>query len=361
MKMTKSYGNFFIVIPAYNPDEKLIQSIEELYIHIDGSNIIIVNDGSNEELSIRIFKYIHSKYNNIIILNHPINLGKGAALKTAFMYIMMFYPNVEGVVTMDSDGQHLVEDVLKVLHVMQENINNKNYNFLILGYRSFKNIPFRSFIGNTISRYFYYLLTGKKLKDTQTGLRAISKKVMIESLKITYNRYEFETEQLLIAIENKVEIIEIPIQTIYYDNNKRSHFNPLLDSVRIYFVLLRYIFSSIAVAIFDLALFTIILFTSKFDNIYVLNLISRNASIVFQFFLLKNFVFKEKYSVLRFIIFILYVNFMGYISSFMQIKFNEFTNFGIIFSKVIIESILFIINFAFIRNIVLYIEEKEKV
>lgn len=359
MKMVKAYENFFIVIPAYNPNEKLIQSIEEVCIHIDVSNIIIVNDGSNKELSIKIFKYIYSKYNNITILNHPVNLGKGAALKTAFMYILMNFPKVKGVVTMDSDGQHSVEDVLKLLHIMQEKIDNKNYNFLILGCRRFKNIPFRSFIGNTISRYVYFLLTGKKLKDTQTGLRAISKKVMIESLKITYNRYEFETEQLLIAIENKIEIIEIPIQTIYYDNNKSSHFNPFWDSIRIYFVLFRYIFSSIAVAIFDFVLFTMILLTLNYDNVYFLNLISRNASIVFQFFLLKNFVFKEKFSVLRFIIFILYVNFMGYISSFMQIKFNEFTNFGIILCKVVIESILFIINFSFIKNIIFFKEVKE--
>jgi len=344
MKM-KKYG---FVIPAYNPDQQLLHVIANIQQE-STHTIFVIDDGSNKETQ-KIFTTIREEYKNVIVVRHIINLGKGAALKTIFNYILSNYPQIDGVVTLDSDGQHSTKDCIHILQTLETNVNS-----FVLGHRTFsKDIPLKSYIGNNISKFIYKIILGRSFKDTQTGLRGISKDFMKQCLSIKSNRFEFETEQLAIAVNNDIHIIEIPIETIYIENNKASSFRPLIDSFRIYFILFRYGLSSIITAIVDFVIFMIAL--SFGTNILISNMLARTVSIGIQFNLLDKFVFHTKSKIMSFILFALYVYVMGIISAMTQISIIEHLNISIITAKILVEGILFFINFAFLR---LYIFTKK--
>src|SRR4051812_45628679 len=104
-----------IIMPAYQPDEKAIQVIEELVQLHDGP-IFIVDDGSNAS-------YVFNKldtFEQVTILRHAANQGKGRALKTAFHYVSNECPDLRAVVTIDADGQHLTKDIMKLVRSLGE-------------------------------------------------------------------------------------------------------------------------------------------------------------------------------------------------------------------------------------------------
>ena len=219
-----------------------------------------------------------------------------------------------------------------------------------MGHRTFgKEIPLKSYIGNNISKFVYRFILGRSFKDTQTGLRGLTKIFMKQCLTIKENGFEFETGQLAIAVNNSnLNIIEIPIQTIYIENNKATSFRPLIDSFKIYFVLFRYAFASLLTAIVDFIIFIIALHFGS--SVFVANMLSRTASISVQFTLLDKIVFYTKAKMGRFILFISYVYIMGIISAWIQISAIENLNVSIISAKIIVEAILFFVNFAFLRT-----------
>jgi putative flippase GtrA len=338
---------YAFIVPAYNPDEILLEVVKNIQLESE-NKIFIIDDGSNE-LSHNIFEQLKSdEYNNIIFIKHAINMGKGAALKTVFNHILTQYENIEGVVTLDSDGQHSIEDCMKVLDELK-----KDDKAFVLGHRTFsKDIPLKSYVGNNISKFIYKLVLGRGFQDTQTGLRGVSKEFMKKCLTIKSNRFEFETEQLVIATNqiNDVTIIEIPIETIYIENNKASSFRPLTDSFKIYFVLFRYGLSSVLTSIVD---FIVFLFILQFGiSVFNSNLISRTAATFVQFFLLKKFVFNSKSGLKTFILFYVYVMVMGSFSAWIQIAITEQFGTSIIMSKTLTEIFLFFVNFAFLRSFI---------
>ena len=305
--------------------------------------MVIVNDGSEEKCDY-IFEAV-SKHNFVKMVSHAVNIGKGAALKTGINYILNNFPSCQSIVTADADGQHHPDDILKIVHLAKA-----NYTSLILGCRSFdEDIPLRSKLGNNISKVMYSIFLGLKLQDTQTGLRALPIQLARETLKVKANRYELETEQLILASRMKLSIVQESIQTIYEDNNSSSHFNPVFDSIRIYYALFRYVLSSIATALVDFIAF--IMLNPILDNLIYSNLGSRAVALFVQFFLLKNFVFKAQgRSLLKFIFFIVYVAAIGLLSGTIQSSMNAHLTTGILFNKILVESFLFIFNFLFLRD-----------
>ena len=229
-------------------------------------------------------------------------------------------------------------------------IQNKANTF-ILGSRKFsRDIPFRSCIGNTISRFVYLLALGKYFQDTQTGLRGLSKPIMEKSLIIKSNRFEFETNQLALVTQpnSKIKIIEIPIETKYFSSNKASSFRPLIDSFQIYFVLARYLGTSIVIFFIDILIFTGLLEVGS--TILISNLLARAVTIVVQFFITKNFVFKSTSGIRSFLFFVFYVLLMGLVSVNIQLRLSEFMDIKPIVSKMLTEGVLFFVNFAFLRT-----------
>ena len=242
-----------VVIPSYEPDDRFKELIKEL--QAEQCNVLVIDDGSD---SIRFRRYFdEAEQRGCYVIHHPCNMGKGAALKTAFRYILNDMPDVIGCVTVDSDGQHSIPDTI---HVSEELVMHPDA--LVLGCRVFdpKIVPFKSRAGNNITRFVFRVFCGMSLMDTQTGLRGISRQFMEQCLKNKYDRFEYETQMLFDARDLKMDIVEVPIETIYDSKEKHlTHFNPFKDSVRIYKLIFgeffRYIASSLVSAVFDILLF----------------------------------------------------------------------------------------------------------
>jgi hypothetical protein len=130
-----------------------------------------------------------------------------------------------------------VSDILRVARTLKSNPEK-----LVMGSRVFdRNVPFRSLVGNNFTSSLLHLITGKRIKDTQTGLRGLPMSLMEWMSGVPLNGYDFEMEILLGCLVKQMPILEVEIETIYLNRNQSSHFNPALDSLRIYAVILRYV------------------------------------------------------------------------------------------------------------------------
>lgn len=221
-----------IVIPSYKPDKTLIPYISELK-RAAAFPVIVVDDGSPET-----FKPIFDKiqlFPDCHVLSHPKNLGKGAAIKTAIRFYLKKIKNCRGIITADCDGQHRIQDVLKIAKVMEAEPDA-----LVLGCRHFdRSTPSRSLIGNrmiSVAMQFMYNVT---LEDTQTGLRGMPNRLLPTLEKLSGNRYEYELNVLIHARKVNTPFITVPIKTLYFNHNQGSHYHPVRDSLRITGQLLR--------------------------------------------------------------------------------------------------------------------------
>lgn len=253
-----------IVIPAYEPDEKLLGVLRD-FTEQTTYSILVVNDGSSDACR-PVFDAVQ-QFARVTLLEHEVNRGKGAAMKTAFEYIGSHFPADETVMTVDADGQHLVKDALRVAERL-----HAHPDALILGSRKFTgNVPFKSRMGNAITRGVFRFTTGVHVYDTQTGLRAFSAKRIPEMLALKGDRYEYEINQLVYCTQHSIDIVEEWIETVYIEENKSSHFHVLKDSFRIYKVLLlgtsfiKFIASSFSCFLIDYAVYAALLgITSQF-------------------------------------------------------------------------------------------------
>ena len=247
-----------IIIPSYEPDERLIDIIKDL-VEADLTPIVLVDDGSGDEYS-KYFKEAQQIMGDKgVLLTHEVNKGKGRALKTAFSYILDGdLKTAIGAITADSDGQHAVECISKVKDALIAHPDD-----LILGVRKFDgaDVPWKSRAGNTITIKVVSYISGLNISDTQTGLRGISNAFMKDLLDVKGERFEFET-QMLLETKNKINITEVPIKTVYDSaTDHKTHFDPWKDSIRIYKLFgvqfLKFLFASLSSCVLDLVLFAI--------------------------------------------------------------------------------------------------------
>lgn len=244
-----SYYEIPVIIPAYEPDEKLITLLQQLK-EAGIVSIVVVDDGSGAAYR-ELFERAEA-VEGCTVLRHAVNLGKGRALKTAFNYCLMQFPELAGCVTADSDGQHTPRDILACMKKMWENPAA-----LVLGCRDFDgpDVPVRSSFGNKCTRKVFGYLIGLSVSDTQTGLRAIPAFFMEILMNVKGERFEYETNMLIETKNREIPILEVPVETIYIEENKTSHFNPIKDSIRIYMIFCKFIFSSLSSSVLDLILF----------------------------------------------------------------------------------------------------------
>ena len=282
----------YLVIPAYEPDQELIKLVEKAY-HTGKFEMIVVNDGSSEKYD-EIFREV-SRY--AAVLKHEKNRGKGAALKTAYAYIRD--QAITGiVVTADADGQHSLEDILSVA-VYSEN----HPEALVLGQRTFRgNIPLKSRFGNLITRYIFWAQSQRKVEDTQTGLRAFSTVYLPFMMRVEGDRYEYEMNVLLFWAKRQYLIREIPIETIYRNGNRSSHFRPVQDAWRIYKDLFKFGGVSMLSFLMDYGIYSLLvalLPLTPGGNIVVANTAARCVSGTFNFEMNRRYVFRQKGQVVR--------------------------------------------------------------
>ncbi|MGN1179627.1 MAG: glycosyltransferase [Suilimivivens sp.] len=286
-----------VIIPSYEPDEKLLQLLAALREN-GFLQIVLVDDGSGEEYQ-HFFDQAEKEF-DCHVIHHESNCGKGRALKTAFTFVLHEFPDSVGSITADSDGQHTPECILACAEALLANPD-----CLIMGCRCFdkENVPARSEFGNKCTRVVMKYLAGVSVSDTQTGLRGIPAPFMKELLSVKGDRFEFETNMLMETKRNKVSIVEVPIQTIYIEENKTSHFNPIKDSLRIYMIFGKFLFSSLSSSVLDLILFTILCYLLKGQQwgrityIMVATVFARVISAVYNYSVNYRVVFESRNSV----------------------------------------------------------------
>lgn len=329
-----------ILIPAYRPTPTLVDLVAALRAET-AVPILIVDDGSGPDYA-QVFTDCAS-FPGVEVRRNAVNLGKGMALKHGFNHLLVAQPAIEAFVTADADGQHRPKDILAVAAACDARS-------LVLGVRAFDGaVPLKSRVGNAISRQVYRFAAGIRLSDTQTGLRGVPRRLAELCLSIRSNRYEFETEQLVTAKNEGFGFKEVAIDTIYLDNNRGTHFHPLRDSFRIYFVLIRYTAASLSTAVIDFIVFALLSMAGV--GIMGANLGARTVAVFVQFYLLKRFVFKAPGSLLRLVVFVAYVAVMGFVSAAAQIQIADLLPVGITGAKIIVESLLFVLNFLFLRDL----------
>lgn len=334
-----------ILIPTYEPTIKLIKLIEEIQ-DLTQIPIIVVNDGSDKKYQ-EIFKTIQEKH--IKILTHDNNKGKGEALKTGIQYLLQI-GDTQGCVCADSDGQHRAKDIVKIAQELQASKKD-----MILGVRNFKGneIPFRSKFGNTLSKILFHEMTGERIIDTQTGLRAYSAKIFTWLLQIEGNRYEYEFNMLLKLREDKIKYKTIEIQTIYEHKNKVSHFRPIQDSILIYKPVCKFLLFSIISASIDFGLLLIFEYTLK--NLLIAVVLSRSISSLFNFVCNKNYVFKRKSKhqtipmAIKYYVLVIIIMIGNYL---ILNGLYKIVKMKLIFAKIITEIILYFFSFIIQKRVV---------
>ena len=237
----------YVLIPAYQPDARLPRLILELHRADPSTKIVVVDDGSGQKFS-DIFEASATAGAHVISYEH--NRGKGYALREGFTWIRdVAGDSPECVVTADADGQHTLNDIFRVGRTCTDTGKS------VLGVREFVgHVPARSRIGNTATSALFWLATGWKLKDTQTGLRAFPVALLPELLEVQGDRYEYELRVLLHLAKFRHPVTQIPIETIYEAGNPTSHFRPLQDSARIWAPLLKFAASSGVATVIDYVL-----------------------------------------------------------------------------------------------------------
>ena len=220
-----------VVIPTYNNGGTIGRVVEETLAECD--DVIVVNDGSTDATA-----SILSAIEGITLVTLTKNSGKGAALKAGFRKALDM--EFSYAITLDGDGQHYPKEISRFLQANREHPWS-----LIVGSRQSHNgdsphcenrlegQPEGSRFANQFSNFWFWVQTGRKLSDTQTGYRLYPLK-RLHGLSLLTSRYEAELELLVFASWHGVELVEIPIDVYYPPKEERvSHFRPGKDFARI--------------------------------------------------------------------------------------------------------------------------------
>lgn len=339
--------NVAALIPAFKPGPALIDTLEGLKRR-GFDRIVVIDDGSGPDHA-EIFAQAAAL--GAVVLRHAVNMGKGAALKTGLNAICA-EAQVAGIVTVDADGQHLPADVAKVAASFLEQPGD-----LVLGARRFERAPLRSRLGNELTRLLFRVAHGQALLDTQTGLRAFNLDFARATLEIPSKRYEFELDMLILARKTDVPIRSVPIATVYIDNNASSHFNPLVDSVKIYFSLFRFSLAGLTAAIIDNTLFWLLF--SAGAPILLSQACGRTVASMANYAMLKRLVFhsdeRDRIAAPKYVASVVVFGLMSYG---LIIASKDVLGIAVVPAKIAIEIAIFLANYALQR--VLVFKERER-
>ncbi len=344
------YYNVTVVIPSYDPNKKLMSLVNEL-LDNGFDDIVIVDDGSSAEH--KKFLPDTQKYPFCTVLTHRRNRGKGASLKTAFEFFLKNRKGKAGVITVNDDGQHVISDIMACAEKMLKTEK------IVLGCRNLsdQNLSLKSRIGNKITRIVFRLFCGLKISDTQTALRAIPTKHVEDFVDIGGSRYEYETNILLETKKRQIDFIEMTIDTSHVDKNKHSHFRPIMDSLRIYKLILAFAFSSLFSMAVELLVYWLLLqffFHGEGDILWA-DLIARVPSSVVNFVINKNQVFDVKGGmmrpILRYTLLAVVLSFtsVSLVKGFSVLTGSENAALRTVF-KMPVDTLLFFVSFRFQQN-----------
>jgi len=218
--------NIFILIPAYNAAKTLPDVIDRLSQVVSPHQLIVVDDGSTDNTATVLQHY------GVVVLSHPQNQGKGAALRTGMDYALRH--GARAVITLDADGQHDPQELPQFLKHSSAD--------LVIGTRehTLKSTPFHRYLSNSITSLILSLVAKQRIRDSQSGYRLLSARVM-RTINLVTHRYETESEILIKAGRRGFSIDALPIQTVYSRENI-SHIQPLRDTWRFIVLIFRSFF-----------------------------------------------------------------------------------------------------------------------
>jgi glycosyltransferase involved in cell wall biosynthesis len=266
-----SVAQMAALIPVRRQEPSLVPLVDALLDAGFGA-VILVDDGSPAEDK-AVFASLAAK-SRVHLLNHAVNLGKGRALKTGINFFLTAFPGFAGLVTADADGQHTVSDIVRVARELLAGSGRP-----VLGCRTFAgDVPLRSRFGNLLTRQIFHFVSGHGVGDTQSGLRGFPSALLPDLVALPGERYEYEMTVLAHLCARGHMPVELPIATVYIDNNRSSHFNPVRDSMRIYFVLVRFYASSLISAGLDLVGFSVAYWLAH--NVLAAVAVGRSSSLV---------------------------------------------------------------------------------
>jgi glycosyltransferase involved in cell wall biosynthesis len=214
--------NVCVIIPTYN-NQRTLKRVIEGVLELT-NNIIIVNDGSTDTTST-----ILKDYHQIQQIQFLENKGKGVALRKGFKHAISL--GYHFAITIDSDGQHFPSDIPNFINELEQNHSKDS---LIIGSRNMEQegVPGKSSFGNKFSNFWFWVETGIKLKDTQSGFRLYPLNI-IKNLKFYTTKFEFEIEVIVKTAWKDIDVKNIPIQVLYDESERVSHFRPFKDFTRI--------------------------------------------------------------------------------------------------------------------------------
>lgn len=210
-----------VLIPTFNNEQTLgnvIRSVQEY-----SKDIIVVNDGSTDST-----EKILQQFQNINLVSYTPNKGKGHALRKGFMRAIEL--GYDYVISIDSDGQHFAEDLPKFLYALQDHPAA-----IIMGVRNMAQagVPGKSSFGHKFSNFWFWVETGIKMNDTQSGYRLYPIR-LLSGMKFITRKFEFEIEVMVRSVWHGIAMAEVPVKVFYAPKEDRvSHFRPFQDFTRI--------------------------------------------------------------------------------------------------------------------------------
>ncbi len=247
--MIASSRPLWVLVPAYEPDERLVTLVADLRKELPEARVLVVDDGSGAGYT-GVFERAVAA--GVVVVRHAHNYGKAEALRTGLAAVAERAPRAD-IVCVDCDGQHRPGDVRRVSAELIRQRSQGGAPGLVLGVRAFDGeVPLRSRVGNRAMTALVHLATGTRISDTQTGLRGVPAELVPWLLTVPGERFAWELTVLLRAGREGVALQEVPIETVYLDHNASSHFRPVVDSLRVLAPLALFAASSLVAAVLDI-------------------------------------------------------------------------------------------------------------
>ena len=208
-----------VLIPALNAAGTLapvVRACRELM-----ADVVVIDDGSSDATG------LVAKENGALVLTHPVNRGKGGALKTGFAWALA--NGFDSVITLDADGQHLPSDIPKIIEAREQTGAD-----LIIGSRRhlFSGMLPRRRMANTFSAWSIAWASGTDVNDSQSGFRLYSAR-LLRAADLRTEGFDMESEVIVVAGRRGFRVITTPINLGFVDGVSTSHYQPLKDTVRI--------------------------------------------------------------------------------------------------------------------------------
>lgn len=210
--MPQATSEIIALIPAYNEAHYIEDVVKRVLKYVP---VVVIDDGSSDGTG-AIAAMAGAK-----VLVHSTNQGKGKALNTGFDYAAK--RGVDAAITIDADGQHDPDEIPLFIRAFRSGQGD-----IIIGRRTFAQMPTRNRIGNRIGTWLLSKAMGQYVPDNQSGYRLLSGEVL-SAVRPSTARFEAEVEILVRAQFAGFRVAWVPIKTIY--NDKASHYQPARDSL----------------------------------------------------------------------------------------------------------------------------------